>query len=522
VPAKLVLEEKPPSDQGADVRTVAKGGAVQITGAFALRGLNIVLVAISGRLLGQVGFGLYREVIQVFHIASHLAPGGFEYATVRFVARARAVHEYEFVRSILRIALTAALIVSGIEFIALMVGADYLGSVFGNSVETQRHIAFLLRVGAAFVPFWAVMQIMRFHTQAYKTMVPSVMTANVIQPAANVFLGVAALVIGFGVTGLVTSFAVSTGIAALAAVWYSRRMLTPTERRGEKRAKIGPILRFALPQGGTHLFNVQSLGLGVIIVGALNGPREVAIFAVALSLQGAGGVFLQGFVNIWAPVVTDLFERGEIARLQSLYQTINRWIATFSFPVFAMLILEPSFFAETLAGRAGVGAGAVVTLLAMGNLFYVGTGPSGHVLSMTGRPIVNFANSVVAVGLYVGLGILVVPQHGAVGMAVVDAAITALINIARVVEGKLLVGVQPFGRSYLKPVTATLAGAAVLFAWNAVGPGGTAGTPLVGIAVAGAVYALLLRLMGLDPEERLVLERIRARLLRFRVRPRSS
>jgi O-antigen/teichoic acid export membrane protein len=197
-----------------------------------------------------------------------------------------------------------------------------------------------------------------------------------------------------------------------------------------------------------------------------------------------------------------------------LYQTITRWIATFSFPVYAALIIEPDFFVRFF-GNAAVEAASVAAILAVGNLFYSGTGPTGYVLSMTGRPGVNFANSVSAVVLYVVLGFMVVPEHGAVGMAVVDAVVTAVVNAARVLEAKVLVGVQPFGRSFLKPVAATLVAAGVLLLWQLV-PGDTIALEIVGIVVAGAVYLVVLKAFGLDPEERYVWDRIRARAARSR------
>ncbi|MDQ4027113.1 MAG: polysaccharide biosynthesis C-terminal domain-containing protein, partial [Actinomycetota bacterium] len=262
------------------------------------------------------------------------------------------------------------------------------------------------------------------------------------------------------------------------------------------------------------LLGIQSLGLGIIVVGLFRENREVGLFAVALALQGPGGVFLSGIVNIWAPVVSDLYGRGAVDRLESLYQTITRWIATFSFPVYAALIIEPDFFVRFF-GNAALEAASVAAILAVGNLFYSGTGPTGYVLSMTGRPGVNFANSISAVVLYVVLGSMVVPEHGAVGMAVVDSVVTALVNAARVLEAKILVGVQPFGKSFLKPVAATVIAAAVLLLWQLV-PGDTVVLEIVGIVVAGVVYLVVLRALGLDPEERYVWDRIRARAARTR------
>jgi O-antigen/teichoic acid export membrane protein len=270
------------------------------------------------------------------------------------------------------------------------------------------------------------------------------------------------------------------------------------------------MVRFALPQAGSSLLGIQSLGLGIIVLGILSDNRAVGLFAVALALQGPGGVFLSGLVNIWAPVVSDLYEKGEIARLDSLYKTITRWVVTFSFPVYGALIVEPGLFVSIYGGPQVLAAAPLVAIVALGNLFYSGTGPTGYVLSMTGRPGVNFANSVVGVALYALGGALFVPKYGLLAMAWVDAGVTALINSVRVIQAKLLVGVQPFGRSILKPIGAALAGVLVLLSWKLVPIEGL-GAQLAGVVFAALVYVLVLWALGLDAEERFVWDRIKTR-----------
>jgi O-antigen/teichoic acid export membrane protein len=367
---------------------------------------------------------------------------------------------------------------------------------------------------APYVPLFALLQVLRYCTQAYKTMVPSVIAGNVVQPGIRFVLGVGLLIAGFQAAAALVTLMVSVGIAALVAGWYFLRMMTPAERSAAPAAPAGAMVRFALPQGGASLLGVQSLGLGVLVLGAYSGDVAVTLFAAALSLQGPGTVFLGGIVNIWAPVVSDLHEKGEIARLESLYQTINRWIATFSFPVFAALMIVPDLFLGSFFPKAS-GAGAAVAILAAGNLFYTGTGPTGYVLSMTGRPGVNLVNSAAGVALYLALGAVLVPRHGVVGMAAVDAIVTALVNTARVIEAKVLVGVQPFGRSFFKPVVATAVGAVVLLAWKAI-PGDALWLEWTGMAVAAVLYFVVLRRLGVGPEEQMVLDRIRKRAFRGR------
>ena len=493
-----------------DVRTVAKGGAVQVVGQFSQRGLSFVFQIVTFNLLGRSAFGLYRQVSQVLAIAGQLGLAGFNYAAMRWITKARAAGQPGGVRGAARVGVTAALVASAIVVAALVILSDTLGARFGDSGTDDTEFARLFRIGAAYVPLFALLQVLRYCTQAYKTMVPSVTVGNIVQPTVRFVLGTALLLAGFEVAGAIVSLVVSMGISAVVAFWFFRRMLTEAERTAAPVRETGAMVRFALPQAGASLLGIQSLGLGIILLGLLKDNAAAGAFAVALSLQGPANVFLGGIVNIWAPIVSDLHEKGEIARLDSLYKTINRWIATFSFPVAAALLIEADLFTRLFGGQEGVAAAPAVVALAVGNIFYTGTGPTGYVISMTGRPVVNLINSAVAVVLYVALGLLVVPDHGFVGMAWVDAGVTAVVNVARVIQAKWLVGVQPFGRTFYKPVLATLAGAAILVPWSFFSDDSVI-LEVAGIAVAAVVYLVALKLFGLDPEEQHVWKRIRKR-----------
>jgi O-antigen/teichoic acid export membrane protein len=500
-------------ETAGDLRSLAKGGALQIAGQFTSRGLAFVFVAVVARLLGPAGYGLYRQVAQILNVGGMVAPGGFNFGAVRFMAKARAQADHPGVRGAAHVAVGGALAVSLLEFGIIMVAAEPLARAFGDSQTNIDEIAGLLRLGAAFVPFFALMQVLRYCTLAYKTMVPSVVSNNIVLPVTRFAGGAAAVILGFGLAGAVLGLVASAVLGMIVAAWYYRRMLTPEEKAAKPRHEVGPMVRFAIPQAGVGIFSVQSLGLGILLLGILGKDREVGLFGIALSLQGAGTVFLTGIVAIWAPIVTDLYERHELAQLESLYRTVNRWVATFSFPIFAALILEPDLFVSLLGGPRAVDAAPLVAILAAGNLVFVGTGPSSLLLSMTGRTGINFANSIVAVVAYVGLGVLLVRSYGAIGIALVDALVTAAVNGARVIQGKLLIGIHPFGKSFMKPVIATSAASAVVLALGFVVDDRPAFEALAMVA-GGCVYLTILWRMGIDAEERHVYERMKGKIFR--------
>jgi O-antigen/teichoic acid export membrane protein len=511
-------EHRLSAEAADDIKVMARGGATQIVGQITQRSISFFFTVAATNILGVAGYGLYRKAQQVLAVVGQVGLAGFNYSAMRFIARARARGDVGGVRGAARTGVAGTVIASAVVVIAVVVFAGPLAASFSSARADPDDLERLLRIGALYIPAFAVLQVLRYCSQAYKTMVPSVVAGNIIQPIVRFVLGVALLLMGFGVVGAVTSLVVSMAVAALAAGWLLVRVMTPEEKAATARYEPGAMTRFALAQGGASLLGVQSLGLGILVLSALSGNRDVGLFAVGLSLQGPGGVFLSGIVNIWAPVVSDLYERGEIARLDALYKTITRWILTFALPVYAALILESDLFVKFF-GEGARDAAPIVAILALGNIFYSGTGPTGYVLSMSGRPGINFINSIVAVAVYAALGIVVVPRYGVVGMAWVDAGVTTLVNLVRVVQAKVLVGVQPFGRSILKPVFATMVGAAVLLAWRLV-PGSGIVVRIAGLVVATGAYLLVLRALGLDPEERYVWQRIRSRATKMSRRDR--
>lgn len=496
----------------ADVRVVAKGGVAHFIGFGINRGVRLLFVALAVRLLGPAAFGLYRQVAQILQMTGNLGPVGFDSAVLRSVAHARATNDSAAVRGATRVALVGATLFSLAIALAIFGLADPIAGAFADDPGQQERMAFFLRLGAAFVPLWSIVQVLLLCTQGYKTNVPNVIVGNIIQPVSLVVVSVAALLLGFGIAGAIVGLVLSGVLSLLAAIWYYRRTLTPDERSTRRRVPIRPMIKFALPQAGVNLFRVGGFGIGIIVLGLLGSDRDVGLYAIAVSLQGLALIFPRALTSIWQPMVADLDRRGETARLESLYQTINRWVASSSFFVIAVLIFRPEPFVRVIGGQAAAEAAILTSILTAGTLFSVGTGPCATLIAMTGRPAMNLLNSVVGICIYVGLSWLFVPTFGAVGMAAIDALVTASLNLARVVEAKVLTGIQPFGRSFLKPVAATLAAAVVLYGSRFL-PSESLPLEFAGIAVAGIVYVAVLLIAGADAEERFVYQRAKARFL---------
>jgi O-antigen/teichoic acid export membrane protein len=477
------------------------------------RGLSLLFVAVAVRILGTPAYGVYRQVVQILSVGGIFGVAGFEYAVVREVASARATGDPGRVRGSVRASLWGAGLTSMVVTAGLVVFAPQLADAFAESSRDAERFTFLFRLGAGFIPLFALTQVLRYSTHPYRTMVPSVMVGHVIRPVTRFIFGVGALALGFAVSGAVFSFVLSATAALGAAVWYARRIPTEDERTAEPVARTGALVRFAVLQGSAAMLSVQTLGLGIIILGVYRSDVEVGLFGIALSLLTPVNVLFTGIAPIWAPVVTELYEKREIERLGSLFQTVNRWLSTFGFPVLAALALQPDVFIDVLAGRSGEAIESAVIVLAIGHFFYIGTGPTSFLLTMSGHPGVNLAYAFASVTIYIVLGVLLAPAHGLLGMAWVNAIVTIFGNVGRLLHVRFLIGVQPFGRTFFKPMVATLC-AAIPMALAIIAH--SFAIDVASVLLAVPVYLVTLRLLGLDPQEAHVFEQLKRRFRALR------
>jgi O-antigen/teichoic acid export membrane protein len=219
---------------------------------------------------------------------------------------------------------------------------------------------------------------------------------------------------------------------------------------------------------------------------------------------------LISFSKIFAPVISELWERGELVELKNTFKTVSKWILSLGYPIFLIIML----FAPSLLRVFGddfVNASATLRLLAIGQMVNIAVGPAGFILSMTGRQNLNMINSIGLAALNIALNIILIPKYGIAGAALATTIALSLLNIARVIEVKVLYGFTPFRWDLYKPLIAGAITSAVFYllktrlGWESVV------LTLVLCAAFLIVYIVLLFLFGLREEKEVLLEVLRRR-----------
>jgi len=227
---------------------------------------------------------------------------------------------------------------------------------------------------------------------------------------------------------------------------------------------------------------------------------------------------------MFTPTIAELYGKGEIQKLKTMFKIVTKWTITFSLPVFWIATL----FSRSLLDLPGNGFGEAWPLLiafSLGAIVNAGTGSVGYMLVMTGHQKLSFLNSLTAVIVNVVLGVILTPHYGAMGTAIATGIAISVVNLMRLLQVRVLLKMQPYRMDTLKPILASLVSAGVtgslLYLLDSINLPTfrllrvvNLSIDLTLIPIFVGLYILLLALFRIGPEDQIVLNALRKKLRR--------
>lgn len=320
-----------------------------------------------------------------------------------------------------------------------------------------------------------------------------------------------------GLLGIVLACVAASITSAIATFIYLKKSGPYLFDRGPRvEIPTGELVRYSASMLAETVTAFALLEGGRLILGFFLESAEVGVYNIVVLLAMIATLFTFSFNAIFSPIIADVYHRGRVELMRSLLGAITRWIVLLTLPVYAWIILS----GEAVLGIFGDGfvrGYPALVILATAQLLDSTAGSVASCLAMTDHQRYNVYNTVVMAIVSIGLNVWLIPRMGIAGAAIATACSIVLVNVARLIEGKLLLDVMPYDRSTLK-VLAT----GILLVASAVLLRGTPLAPTTwywaGVALA-ASYAVALGLtaiMGTREEDRMVIRAVLQKLSRTR------
>ncbi len=487
------------------VRTIAKGGGIDIVGRLGSEIIGAISAPITSRLLGDASYGRYvlaREVVLMLSMVLRL---GYPPAILRYVGvfdgegrtdRARAVVAGTCLTSIAIATLAAVVLVLRPELVSV-------------AIYDKPLMAPVLRIIVLTLPAHAVFFLM---AQA------AIARGNAVYRAAGslagrVFLLAGVIVLcgalGFKGAGAAYAFLFGYSVAAVMALVGVVRLFGRITTGDLTRYDFREINLFALP-----LLLGQLSQYGLFRVNALIGGRwltesEVGFYGAASQIAFLGIFGLDALGIVFAPIMADLHNRGRMESLREMFSTTTRWAYYFTLPIMLIAIFKASSVLRVF-GPDFAAAASVLQLLCVGQLVSMSVGAAGNMLAMSGYHWLAAVDNFMMAGSNVLLCLLLTQRQGMMGLALAATLATAGVNLLRAAQVWWLHRISAYTFAAVRPVLVSIPLLPLLLIrfepwWLDL--------LLPAVLFLGA-FVLALRLVGLHRDDRQVLRLVRARLLR--------
>jgi O-antigen/teichoic acid export membrane protein len=432
---------------------------------------------------------------------------------VYFLARLRSLGAESRIPGILRTAVIPVIVVSLLATAALLLAATPLSRLLldgqlGRAGATPAAVARALRALALTLPFATLLDTFLGASRGYRNMWPTVLIDRTARSSAQL-IGIAVAAVAGSAALLAPLWALPYVPAGTAAWLWLRRI----QRRERERRADPPVIppavggrladrrlhnsnprgfwRFTTPRAIASLAQITIQRIDIVLVAIMRGPAEAAVYTAATRFLVAGQLGNGALSMAAQPRFTELFAVGDRRGANSLYQTTTGWLVLLTWPLYLLAIgYGPEVL--NLFGHAYRAGDTVMVILGLTMLLATACGQVDMVLITTGRSSWSLANGLLAVGINIGLDLILIPRYGIEGAAIGWSAAIVTTNLLPLAQLAAVLRLHPFGPGTLLAIaltTVSFAGAPLALR-ALLGTGGVA-------ALAGAVAGCVVMAAGL-------------------------
>jgi len=432
--------------------TIGKQTGIVFIGKFIGYILGLVSNFVLARFYGPKILGQYALVMVTVNIVSIFTIFGFNNGLVKYISRYRATKQSKKLNEIIKIAFIYGALFSIIGAILLFLLKD----VVANNVFKDSDLLNCLIYGSWLIIPLTLIRIFNGLYRGFKQLQYPVISNEIIRRIIFLFIIIIFAFLNFKNTPIVIA---SLLFAQILVVFYLARkvstlkidfkniLLIPSDNLQGKKVKK-EFLTYSSTLILISFMNIILHRIDIIMLGVYMTSEVVGIYSIATTIAGLVAFLLVSSNMIFSSVISELYSVNKIKILGDLYSTITKWLIILTLPMVVSIV----FFSDTIMkffGQAyAMGSNALV-ILALGQMINVFVGANGSILGMCGHEKLLLINNILMAIINIIFNAILIPKFGILGAAIATGFSIAIINIIKVFQVKILLGIIPYNKEYL-------------------------------------------------------------------------
>ncbi len=449
--------------QSVDRKDVAKGAGLA---AVARLGALIEVIAQPAYTLmfGLAGYGVYVVLWAVVSLVTNLLDLAQGQALQRLVPAATDEAEQH---GAVRFALLVGTGLGALAALCVTLCAPWLASLIAAAPTDSEALPRAIAVFAWSMPLWIFIETATAAARAKRAFGPEIRLRIFWEQVARLVFAACFYLAGFGLEGLLFGHMASLLLTAwlswkLLARYYNPRLLLSAPMPAALRhAALTTGMAMLPPALARRAYSdLPPVLLNAMIPGAA-GATAAGLFGISRKIASIPLIVRQSFLYVLAPLASAqaALDRREIAPLYSFSTHVSILLAL---PLAGIMVLLSADMLTAFASGAEA-ALAVVVVLLIARGIEAALGPATPIIEMVGHRGLPLFNSVIGLLLWMGVGWILVPSHGALGMAIAVSVAVVFTAILAMVELYVSDRISPFGPGFWRALMAAIIAIAVLW-----------------------------------------------------------
>jgi O-antigen/teichoic acid export membrane protein len=508
-PQEDALTALPPQVSKGDVAKGAGLAAIARLGAL----IEVIAQPAYTWMFGLAGYGVYVVLWAAINILANVLDISFGQALQRIVpATADEKEQHGAVHFALLLSTGLGIVAA----LALTLTAPWLASQIAAAPEDAAMLPRAIALFAWSLPLWIFVETATAAARAKRAFGPEIRLRIFWEQVARLVFAAGFFAAGFGVEGLLLGHLASLAMTAwlswkLLARYYDPALLRSAPLPAPLRnLVITTGLAMLPPSLARRAYNdLPPILLNAMLPGS-GGAIAAGLYGIARKIASIPLIIRQSFLYVLAPLASEqgAADRAGIAPLYSFSTHISILLAI---PLSMLLILIAPDMLSAFAPGSQAALSVLVALL-VARAIEAAIGPATPIVEMIGHKGLPLINSLIGLALWLGLGLWLVPDFGAYGMALAVSAavvITAFLAVAELVWSDRL---SPFTSGFWKALLAAALCVAALWGIGlALSP---LGQPMRATGLLILFWPLLWLALryGLEPEDKIALGKAAVKL----------
>jgi O-antigen/teichoic acid export membrane protein len=481
----------------------------QATGVMSYRFLGVLLGLASNvvfaRLLGAELLGVYVLASTILLVASLVASFGTVQTLVRYIPVRLSRGDVDGAAGVftfgLRLVVSAG---AGATVILLLLRGWLSHTVFHEPL-----LVGILPIAALGILPASLTQVLGGALKALKETAKDAFCTEVVYKVAKLAIFLALyFAVDMRLRALVIGFAAAYVASDLVMLRFIGRR-TPSFLTGPRRDAVP---QRELVQYSATVFFVAFLNYAMSItdrfmLGILSTSEAVGIYNVAFIISNILTLVYMGFNISFAPVISELYHNNRRDELASLYVSLTRTIIIIVVPAFIWLVGFGDDLLRIFGREFTVGQAALV-VLGISAVARCAVGSVSNLLMMSGHQRFNVINIVISTAANILLNLYFIPKYGFLGAAIATAISVAGISVVGLVQVKMLLGLSPYRRSYIKLVAASAVTLPAVLYLRAYTPALPHWQFFSLLLATYAVFLGVIVLLGVEPDDRVLAKKL--------------